>query len=48
MKSIGARLGRQEEAKQGNLWDWIKSRMIDTYFFYIGGHRLVNSQQLTC
>ena len=27
MKSIGDRLGRQEKAKQRNLWDWIKSKM---------------------
>ena len=25
MKSIGDRGGRQEEAKRGNLWDWIES-----------------------
>ena len=37
MKSIGDRLGRQEDAKQGNLWDRIKGKMIDTYSFYIGG-----------
>ena len=37
MKSIGDRLGRQEKAKWGNLWDWIKGKMIDTYFFYTGG-----------
>ena len=29
MKSIGDRLGRQEEAKRGDLWAWIKSKMID-------------------
>ena len=43
MKSIGDRLGRQEKAKRGNLWDWLKSKMIDTHFFYIGGYRAVNS-----
>ena len=47
MKSIGDRLGRQEKEKWGNLWDWIKSKMIDMYFFYISGYRIVNSQQLT-
>lgn len=26
MKSGGDRLGRQEEAKQRNLWDWRKSK----------------------
>ena len=41
MKSIGDRLGRQEKPKQGNLWDWIESKMTDTYFFYIGGYRIV-------
>ena len=25
MTSTGDRPGRQEKAKQGNLWDWIKS-----------------------
>ena len=45
MKSIGDRLGKQEKAKQGNLWDLIKSKMIDTYFFYISGYRIFNSQQ---
>ena len=33
MKSSGDRLGRQEKAKQGNLWDGIESKMIDAYFF---------------
>ena len=28
MKSIGDRLERWEKAKRGNLWDWIKSKMI--------------------
>ena len=27
----------------GNLWDWIKVKLIDTYVFYIGGYRIVNS-----
>ena len=26
MKSTGGRLGRQEKAKRGNLWDWIESK----------------------
>ena len=30
MKSTGDRLGRREEAKQGNTWDWIKSET-DTF-----------------
>ena len=46
-ESTGDRLGRQEKVKQGNLWDWIKCKMIDTNFFYTGGYRVVNSQQLT-
>ena len=48
MKSTGDGLGKWERAEwvQGNLWDWIKRKMIDTYF-YIGGYRVVNSQQLT-
>ena len=40
MKSIGDRLGEAGESKAGwgeNLLDWIKGKMIDTYFFYIGG-----------
>ena len=48
MKYIGDRLGRWEKAKQGNLWYWIKSKMIDTYFFNVGGgYRIDNSEQLT-
>ena len=47
MKPIGHRVGRRGKAKQGNVWDWIKSNMIDTHFFYTGGHRIFNSQQLT-
>jgi hypothetical protein len=31
MNSIGDRLERWEKAKQGNPWDWIKNKMIDTY-----------------
>ena len=27
MKSFGDKLGRQEKAKQGNFWDWIKSNV---------------------
>lgn len=30
MKSIGGRLRGQEKAKQGDLWDWIKSKMGET------------------
>ena len=45
MKPIGDRLGGGEKAKWGNLWDWIKSNMVDTYFFYIGGQGVVNTQQ---
>ena len=47
MKSTGDRLGRQEKANWGSLWHWIKGKMIDTYFFYIGGYGIVTSQQLT-
>ena len=36
MKSIGDRLGKQEEAKQGNLWDWVKNKMIDKSFTQVG------------
>ena len=45
MKYTGNRLGWWEKAKWGNLWEWIKSKMIDTYFFYISGYRIFNSQQ---
>lgn len=42
LKLTGGRLRRQEEAKQENLLDWIRSK-IDTYFFfYLGGYRIVN------
>ena len=41
MKSIGDRLGRQGKAERGNFWDWIKSKLIHTYFLYIGGYRIV-------
>lgn len=27
MKSIDGRLSRQEKAKQGDLWDWVRSKM---------------------
>ena len=49
MKFTGDRLRRWEKAKwgRGNLYDWIQSKMIDTFIFYIGGHKVVNSQQLT-
>ena len=46
MESTGDRLGRWEKAKWRSFWDWIKSNMIDTYFFYIGGYRIGNSHQL--
>ena len=36
--------GRQEKAKLGNFRNWIKSKIIDTYFFYRGGCRRVDSQ----
>ena len=47
-KLIGNRLGRQEKAKgwEWSLWDWIKGKMINSYFFDIDGYRMVNSQQL--
>ena len=45
IKSSGDRLGRQEERKQGNLWDWIKSKIGRLYFFYRSGYRLVNNYQ---
>ena len=44
MKSIGDRLGKQEKAKWGNFWDWIKSKMRDIYIFYIGGCKVVKSK----
>lgn len=49
MKSIGDKAGggRVKESTAGNLWDWMKSKIIDTYIFYIGGYRIVNSQQFT-
>ena len=47
MKSIGDRVGRQENAKQVNLQNQIKCKMIDTYFFYIGGYRRVTCRQVT-
>ena len=47
MNFIGDRVERWEKAKQGNFWDWIKCKMLDTYIFYLGGYRIVNSQQLT-
>ena len=42
MESIGDLLGRQEKAKQGNIWDWIKHKMVGTYFLYVAGYRVVN------
>lgn len=33
------------ESKGGNLRDWIKSKTINTYFFYIDGYGIVNSPQ---
>ena len=44
MKSIGARSGRWEKT---NFWDWIKGKIVETYFFYTGEYRIVNSYQLT-
>ena len=35
--------GRHEKAKWGNLWDWVKIKRIDTYFFPISGCRIVNN-----
>ena len=37
MKLSGGRLKRQEKAKGGNLWDCIKGKCRNTYFFHIGG-----------
>ena len=34
MKSIGDRVERQEKAKWGNLWDWIKSKVINTLLLH--------------
>ena len=31
MKSIGNRLGKRDKAKWGDIWDWIKSKMIDSF-----------------
>ena len=42
IKSIDDRLVTQEKTNWGNFWYWIKSKMLDTYF-YIGGYRMVNS-----
>ena len=39
MKSIVDGLGRQEKAKQVNLWDWIKNKTN----IHIGAYRTVNS-----
>ena len=44
-KSTGDGLGRQKKAERGQLWGCIKSKMINSYFFYIGGYRIINSQQ---
>ena len=43
VRSTGDRLGRQEKAKQGNLWDGIRSQMTEVYFVYVGGYRVVKS-----
>ena len=32
MKSVGDRIGRQEKAKWGNLWDCIKGKVKDTSY----------------
>ena len=42
MKFIGDALGRREKAKQGDLWDSIKSET-NRHFFYKSGYRIVNS-----
>ena len=48
LKSTGDRLGQWEKAKvRGTSGTGLKSKMIDTYFFYIGGYRIINSQRLT-
>ena len=47
MKPAGDRRGRWEEAKWGNLWDWMKGPMTDTSFSHTGGHRVVTHRQLT-
>ena len=40
MASTGDRETREQgRAKWGNLWDQIKSEVIDMYVFYIGGYR---------
>ena len=47
MKSTSDSLGRWEKAKWGNLWDWIKSKVINTYFFIlVGGYSIVNIQRI--
>ena len=41
MKFIGDRLGRWDRAKRGNLWDRVKSEMMDMSFFYRDGYRIL-------
>ena len=44
MKSaLGGRLRGQERARRGNLWEWRKSKMRDTHYFYISVCRIVNN-----
>ena len=38
--------GRRKERGR-NLCDWVKSTMIGTYCFYLGGYRIVTSQHFT-
>ena len=45
MKFIGGRLRGWEKAN-GNLWDWIKSKVERHIVFYIGGYRVVNNEHL--
>ena len=40
-KFIGDRLRRWNKAKWGNLWDRIKSEMMDMCFFYRDGYRIL-------
>lgn len=42
MKAIGGKLRRQEKVKQGNLLNWIKSKIVVKKIFFTGGCRIVN------
>ena len=44
MKSVGDRLRKQEKAKWGDLWDWIKSKVIETFLL----HRWVRDTNVHC